>query len=71
MNMLNITHILTREWEHIWMHYWDNVSQSINIKIKNRFMKSKEEKHENHANSFQMKTNQLREIINQSLNPKM
>ena len=30
-------------------------------------MKSKEEEHENHAKSFQMKTNQPKEIINQSL----
>ena len=33
-------------------------------------MKSKEEKHENHVKSFQMKTNQPIEIINQSLNHK-
>ena len=33
-------------------------------------MKTKEEEHENHAKSFQMKTNQPKEIINQSLNPK-
>ena len=30
-------------------------------------MKSKEEEHENHAKSFQMKTIQPKEIINQSL----
>ena len=33
-------------------------------------MKSKEEKHENYVKSFQMKTNQPIEIINQSLNQK-
>ena len=35
-----------------------------------RFMKSKEEKHENHVKSFQKKTNHLNEIINQILSPK-
>ena len=33
-------------------------------------MKSKEEEYENHAKSFQMKTNQPKEIINQNLNHK-
>ena len=33
-------------------------------------MKSKEEEHEIHVKSFQMKTNQPIEIINQSLYPK-
>ena len=49
------------------------VSQSKNIKdmYKSRFMKSKEKEHENHAKSFQMKTNQPNEIINQPFKPKM
>ena len=33
-------------------------------------MKSKEEEHENHEKSFQVKTNHSNEIINQDLSPK-
>ena len=33
-------------------------------------MKTKEEEHENHAKSFQMKINQPNKIINQILSPR-
>ena len=37
---------------------------------KDRFMKSREKEHGNHAKCFQMKTIQSNEIINQNLNHK-